>query len=76
MNVSNPLESIYFIEIPDNFVISDAAFKIDPSIRLPVQRKTDEAPGSFNPEEITSEQILAGILTVLAYDKKNENLDY
>lgn len=76
MNPSNPLESVFYISIPENFVASDEAFKIDPKILLPVQKKPDEAPGSFNPTEITSEQILAGILTVLAYDKKNENLDY
>ena len=76
MNPSNPLESVFYISIPENFVASDEAFKIDPKIMLPVQKKPDEAPGSFNPSEITTEQILAGILTVLAYDKKNEHLDY
>ena len=72
----NPLESIYYISIPEGFQVSDAAFKIDPTIKLPVQKKVAEAPGDFHPEEITTEQILAGILTVLAYDKKNEHLDY
>jgi Flp pilus assembly protein TadD len=76
MNPSNPLESIYYIGIPQNFVPSNERFKIDTSIKLPVQIKDSESAGSFNPEEITSEQILAGILTVLAYDKKNEHLDY
>ena len=76
MNPSNPLESVFYISIPENFAASDEAFKIDPKILLPVQKKPDEAPGSFNPTEITTEQILAGILTVLAYDKKNEHLDY
>ena len=76
MNPSNPLESVFYISIPENFVASDEAFKIDTKIQLPVQKKPDEAPGSFNPSEITTEQILAGILTVLAYDKKNEHLDY
>lgn len=76
MNPSNPLETIYYISIPDNFMPSQTAFKIDKNIKLPVQKKVDEAPGSFNPSEITTEQILAGILTVLAYDKKNENLEY
>ena len=76
MNPKNPLESIYFISIPDNFTSSQTQLKIDPKIKLPVQKKVDEAPGEFNPKEITTEQILAGILTVLAYDKKNENLDY
>ena len=76
MNSQNPLESIYYITIPENFIQSENAFKIDTSIKLPVQKKVNEAPGDFNPSEITTEQILAGILTVLAYDKKNENLEY
>lgn len=76
MNPTKALESIYYISIPEDFIASDNAFQIDKTIKLPVQKKIDEAPGDFNPEEISTEQILAGILTVLAYDKKNENLDY
>ncbi|MBR4179150.1 MAG: tetratricopeptide repeat protein [Treponema sp.] len=76
MNPKNPLDSIYFIDLPENFSLSDAAFPIDKTIQLPVQQKDSDAPGIFNPSEITMEQILAGILTVLAYDKKNPNLDY
>ena len=76
MNPNNPLESIFFISIPENYKFSDAAFKIDPEIQLPVQKKVEESAGTFNPSEITPEQVLAGILTVLAYDKKNPNLDY
>ncbi|MCR5189688.1 MAG: tetratricopeptide repeat protein [Treponema sp.] len=76
MNPKNPLETIYYISIPENFISSQTQLKIDPKIKLPVQKKIDEAPGEFNPKEITTEQILAGILTVFAYDKKNEHLDY
>ena len=76
MNPKNPLDSVYFIDLPENFTLSDAAFPIDKTIQLPVQQKDSEAPGVFNPSEITMEQILAGILTVLAYDKKNPHLDY
>lgn len=76
MNYTNPLESIYYINVGKDFVQSENAFKIDLNKKLPVQRKASEAPGSFNPNEITTEQILAGILTVLAYDKKNKDLDY
>ncbi len=76
MNPKNPLDSIYFIDLPENFSLSDAAFPIDKTIQLPVQQKDSDAPGIFNPSEITMEQILAGILTVLAYDKKNTHLDY
>jgi len=76
MNPKNPLDSIFYITIPESFVPSDSAFQIDKTIQLPVQKKTDDAPGTFNPKEMTTEQILAGLLTVLAYDKKNEHLDY
>lgn len=76
MNSLNPLESVYYISIPENFVSSNSSFKIDTSIKLPVQVKDADSPGNFNPQEITAEQILAGILTILAYDKKNEHLDY
>ena len=76
MNPKNPLDSVYFIDLPENFNLSDAAFPIDKTIQLPVQQKDSDAPGVFNPKEITMEQILAGILTILAYDKKNKNLDY
>ena len=76
MNPKNPLDSVFFIDLPEDFNLSDAAFPIDKSIQLPVQQKDNDAPGVFNPKEITLEQILAGILTILAYDKKNPNLDY
>lgn len=73
---SNQLSTIFYIGFPENFNLSEAAFKIDPTIKLPVQIKDNESAGDFNPEEITVEQVLAGLLTVLAYDKKNEHLDY
>ena len=76
MNTVNSLESVFYISMPENFKLSDESFQIDTSIQLPVQKKDSDAPGVFNPSEITAEQILAGILTVLAYDKKNEHLDY
>jgi len=76
MNATGALESIFYIKVPENFVSSTDAFKIDTNIQLPVQKKVDDDPGSFNPSEISTEQILAGILTVLAYDKKNPNLEY
>ncbi|NLC92554.1 MAG: tetratricopeptide repeat protein [Treponema sp.] len=76
MSMSNHLESIYYINLPENFNIENSDFKIDPTIQLPVQKKDSDSSDDFNPSEMTSEQILAGILTVLAYDKKNPNLGY
>lgn len=76
MKPNSPLESIYFITLPDGFELSKEAFPLDTTIPLPVQKKDSDAPGQFNPKELTQEQILAGILTVLAYDKQNPNLQY
>src|SRR5574344_859677 len=76
MNPANPMDSIYFIKLPEGFVLSKNAMHIDPTISLPVQKKDKDSPGSFNMAELTQEQILAGILTVLAYDKQNPNLPY
>ena len=76
MSSSHPLDSVYFITLPESFALSEHSFRIDPTIPIPVQRKDGEAPGSFNMEELTQEQILAGILVVLAYDSKNEYVSY
>ena len=77
MNPNNPLNSVVFITLPENFEISKKAMHIDTTIPLPVQ-----LPLGSNPEEpfdistLSEEMILAGILTVLAYDKSNPNLNY
>lgn len=74
---SNPLGSVYFISLPEGFSLSDGALQIDPDVPLPVQQKSD-APADEAPDlaDITQEQILAGLLTVLAYDKKNPHVPY
>ena len=78
MNQKNSLESVYFINIPEDFKLSETALQIDKTIPLPVQKKDDapDAPGSFNMQELTAEQVLAGILAVLAHDKTNPHLNY
>ena len=76
MNPASPLDSVYFINIPDDFTLSSSAFHLDTTIPLPVQKKVEDAPGTFNMKELTEEQILAGILTILAYDPKNEHIQY
>ena len=77
MNPNNPLNSVVVITLPEDFEISKKAMHIDTTIPLPVQ-----LPLGSNPEEpfdistLSEEMILAGILTVLAYDKSNPNLNY
>ena len=39
MSITNSLDSIYFIKVPEGTSFSKAAFKIDPNIELPVQKK-------------------------------------
>lgn len=74
MSLSNPLESVYFINLPDDFKLSDYALKIDKTVPLPVQKKSGESEPDI--KSLEPEQVLAGILTVLVYDRHNANLDY
>lgn len=73
---NSPLDTIYYIQLPEDFKPSAKAMHIDPTIPVPVQKKESDAPGTFNMKELTEEQILAGILTVMAYDPKNANIGY
>ncbi|MBQ5491199.1 MAG: tetratricopeptide repeat protein [Treponema sp.] len=76
MAQTNPLDSVFFVSLPEGISLSNHAMNIDPSIQLPVQRKPGDDGSSFNIADLTQEQILSGILTVLAYDKDNEHADY
>ena len=76
MSSANPLGSIYFVKIPADAKFSSAAMKIDSNIELPVQKKNLDDPVEEDFAKLTEEQILSGILTVLAYDKENKNANY
>ncbi len=76
MNTQNPLESIYFVKLPEGAVLSPKAMKIDASVELPVQKKNLDDPVEEDFSKLSEEQILSGILTVLAYDKQNKNAAY
>ena len=77
MNPNNPLKSVIFINLPEEFKISKDALHIDTTIPLPVQLPFDADPDAeFDISSLTEEMILAGILTVLAYDNANPNLNY
>lgn len=73
---TNSLDSIYFIKLPEGSVLSPKAMKINPEIPLPVQKKNPEDSVEQDATKLSEEQILSGILTVLVYDKKNENSEY
>ena len=77
MNPSNPLESVYFMHLPKDFSFTGSDLTIDANIPLPVQRADGDTDSTLpSAESLTQEQILSGILNVLAYDHNNENLDY
>lgn len=76
MNPANPLDSIYFVKLPEGFKLSADDIHIDPKIELPVQKKDSAESQESDLKNLTQEQVLAGILTVLAYDKVNPNLEY
>ena len=73
---NSKLQSIYYVQFPEGTCFSKKALKLDLSIPLPVQKKVNQSNEDFDPKDISEEQILAGILTVLAYDKENKNTDY
>lgn len=76
MSSANPLDSIYFVKIPADAKFSSKAMKIDASIELPVQKRNVDEPVESDFARLSEEQILSGILTVLAYDKENKNSAY
>lgn len=77
MNPANPLKSIFYIKLPEDFKLSNSnSVHIDPKILLPVQKKDGDTSDSFNVETLAPEQILSGLLTVLAYEPQNQNAPY
>lgn len=70
----DPLKNIVYISVPEELATQIGNFQVDPSILLPVE--TSSGPQQWEAEELTWEQVIAGMLKVLAYDRENENLDY
>lgn len=70
----NPLDSVYFISVPENFSHSIASFTIDPTILLPVELKPGEK--ELDMGSISWEMIISGMLKVLTYSADAEHVDY
>jgi len=73
--MQNPLDSVVYITIPENFSVPANAFQIDVTIPLPVQ-KTADMGENLDTSSLSMEMILAGILTIMAYEKDNVHLPY
>ena len=75
MSSANPLDSVFFITLPEDYSLPENAFKIDTTIPLPVQSPIKN-PEEFDMNDLSWEMILAGILTILAYDINNQHIHY
>lgn len=70
----NALDSVIYLKIPKNYIEKNMPL-LDPDIPLPV-RLPDSSVKEFDYSKLTSEMILAGMMTVFAYDKNNPHIEY
>lgn len=77
MSATNPLDSVYFITLPQDAPLKTAGvLRLDSSIPLPVQKKEGDDDAPLNTAALSEEQLLSGLLKVLAYDGANPHLEY
>ena len=73
--MQNPIDSLLYVQIS-----AEQAGKIfealDSSIPFPIQLSEPNQKENFKAENIEPEMILAGMLTVFAYDRENPNIQY
>lgn len=72
--MQNPLDSVVYISLPEGFSVPSNAFQVDVTVPLPVQKPAGNEP--FDISTLSWEMILAGILTIMAYEKENVHLPY
>ena len=70
----NPLDSVYFISIPEQFSLSLGDFSIDPAILLPVEVQSPS--DKLDVSSISWEMIVSGMLRVITFSPEHENADY
>ena len=70
----NKLRNIRYVKVPEGMHVHAEGFTLDPKIMLPVQLM----PGStkLRKDDITMESVMAGMLSVIAYDEASENFQY
>ena len=68
------LDNIVYIQIPEELGEHIGDFEIDPNVLLPVE--TQQEPDQFRPNELSWEQIISGMLKILAHQPEHENADY
>lgn len=71
---NDPLKDIVFVSVPESFTGTVGSVNLDASVLLPVEAGSDI--GQWNPEELTWEMIIAGMLKVLAYQPEHDDAPY
>lgn len=74
MPTKDPLRNIVFIDLPETSEIHVREFELNPAIPLPME--AEYGVEAIDPEDISWEAIIAGILKVLAYRPGHRNADY
>ncbi|UTC62642.1 tetratricopeptide repeat protein [Treponema sp. OMZ 787] len=73
--MQNPIDSLLYVKLSAEQ--SGKIFEgLDSSIPLPIQLSEPNEKQNFKAENIKPEMILAGMLTVFAYDRENTNIQY
>ncbi len=72
--MNKKLENIRYIKLPESLKADLGSLKLDKTKKLPIQLREGEKELSEN--DITVENIITGMLTVIAYDEANENVPY
>ena len=72
---SDPLNSIIYVTLPDDYVLPKEAYKIDTTIPLPIQMPTPDIK-ELDIKELKWEMVIARIRTGLAYEVDNPNVQY
>lgn len=68
------LRQIQYISVPESLKNELGSFKLDPKRKLPVQIK--EGKNTLEKDDLTVENIVTGMLTIIAYDEGNPNFSY
>lgn len=71
----NNIESLLYVNVPKELAEKNFP-QIDYTIPLPIQLPDFYEHKEFRPEDLQAEMILAGLLTVFAYDRENINIKY
>ncbi len=70
----NTLDKITYITLPPSFMVDLGSLKMDPAIKLPFS--IPENREKLEKEDYTVQNLMSGLITVVAFDEKNENIDY